>query len=72
MVQSVVEDLLGISVCESKAGEVLITYKIIDQVLDQFYGGRSDDFWNHPERFQSSQITEWEEFYGTAENIGCG
>ena len=58
MVQSVVEDLLGISVCESKAGEVLITYKIIDQVLDQFYGGRSDDFWNHPERFQSSQVTE--------------
>lgn len=52
MVQSVVEDLLGISECESKAGEVLITYRIIDEILEGFYGGRSDDFWNHPERYQ--------------------
>ena len=50
MVQSVVEDLLGISECESKAKDVLVTYQIIDEVLDEFYGGRSDDFWNHPER----------------------
>lgn len=53
MVQSVVEDLLGISQCESKAKEVLVTYQIIDKVLDGFYGGRSDDFWNHPERYIS-------------------
>ena len=51
MVQSVVEDLLGISKCESKAQDVLVTYKIIDEVLNEFYGGRSDDFWNHPERY---------------------
>lgn len=51
MVQSVVEDLLGIGHCESKAGEVLCTYDVIDRVLDGFYGGRGDDFWNHPERF---------------------
>ncbi len=51
MVQSVVEDLLGISECESKAAEVLVTYEIIDKVLDEFYGGRSDDFWNHQERY---------------------
>ena len=51
MVCSVVEDLLGISVCESKAREVLVTYELIDQVLDRFYGGRSDDFWNHQERY---------------------
>ncbi len=52
MVQSVVEDLLGLSQCESKAKEVLVTYKVLDEVLDEFYGGRSDDFWNHPERYQ--------------------
>ena len=52
MIQTVVEDLLGIGKCESKAREVLVTYKIIDQVLNEFYGGRSDDFWNHPERYQ--------------------
>ena len=51
MVQSVVEDLLGISKCESKAKDVLVTYKIIDEVLNEFYGGRSDEFWNHPERY---------------------
>lgn len=52
MVQSVVEDLLGFSQCESKARDVLVTYQIIDCVLDEFYGGRSDDFWNHPERYE--------------------
>ncbi len=51
MVQTVVEDLLGKGVCESKASEVLVTYDIIDRVLDGFYGGRSDDFWNHQERY---------------------
>ena len=51
MVRSVVEDLLGISNCESKAKEVVVTYQIIDQVLDTYYGGRSDDFWNHQERY---------------------
>lgn len=52
MVQSVVEDLLGLSKCESKAEDVLVTYEILDKVLDEFYGGRSDDFWNHPDRYQ--------------------
>ena len=52
MVQSVVEDLIGISECESKARNVLVTYEIIDKVLDEFYGGRADDFWNHQERYQ--------------------
>ena len=52
MVQSVVEDLLGMSECESKAEDVLVTYEIIDKVLDEYYGGRADDFWNHPERYQ--------------------
>lgn len=52
MIQSVVEDLLGIGVCESKAREVLVTYEVIDQILDEFYGGRSDEFWKYPERYQ--------------------
>lgn len=51
MVQLVVEDLLGKGHCTSRAREVLVTYKIIDKILDEFYGGREDDFWNHPERF---------------------
>ena len=51
MVQSVVEDLLGLGHCESRAAAVLSTYWVIDQVLDDYYGGRQDDFWNHPARY---------------------
>ena len=51
MVESVVEDLLGLSRCEIHARDVVSTYAVIDKVLDGFYGGRQDDFWNHPERF---------------------
>lgn len=46
MVQTVVEDLLGTGQCLSKARDVLVTYQIIDKVLDKFYGGREDGFWN--------------------------
>lgn len=52
MVQSVVEDLLGLSRCESRAEMVLSTYAVIDNVLEHYYGGRQDDFWNHPERYE--------------------
>ena len=53
MVQTVVEDLLGLGRCSSHAEEVLSTYYVIDQVLNPFYGGRQDDFWNHPERYNA-------------------
>jgi len=52
MVQTVVEDLLGRGRCLSCAEDVLSTYQVIDQVLDAYYGGRQDDFWNHPERYR--------------------
>ena len=51
MVQSVVEDLLGLGRCESRAEAVLSTYSVIDQVLDHYYGGRQDDFWLYPDRY---------------------
>lgn len=51
MIQSVVEDLLGLGKCQSLAADVVSAYQVIDQVLDKFYGGRQDDFWNHPERY---------------------
>ena len=53
MVQTVVEDLLGLGRCLSHAEDVLSTYDVIDQVLDVYYGGRQDDFWNHPERYRT-------------------
>jgi len=51
MVQSVVEDLLGLGECESRAEDALSTYAVIDRVLDGYYDGRQDDFWNYPERY---------------------
>ena len=51
MVQSVVEDLLCLGRCESRAEDVLSTYWVIDQVLDRYYGGRADDFWLYPDRY---------------------
>lgn len=51
MVQSVVEDLLGLGRCESRAEDALSTYWVIDRVLDDYYGGRQDDFWNHQDRY---------------------
>lgn len=51
MVQTVVDDLLGRGRCLSHAADVLSTYQVIDRVLDPYYGGRQDDFWNHPERY---------------------
>ena len=51
MVQTVVEDLLGMGRCLSRAEDALSTCRVIDQVLEDFYGGRQDDFWNHPERY---------------------
>lgn len=46
MVQTVVEDLLGTGKCLSRARDVLVTYEVIDKVLEKFYGGREDGFWN--------------------------
>lgn len=51
MVQTVVEDLLGTGRCLSRAEDALSTYRVIDRVLEDYYGGRQDDFWNHPERY---------------------
>lgn len=52
MVQTVVEDLLGTGKCLSRAEDALSTCRVIDLVLEDFYGGRQDDFWNHPERYK--------------------
>ena len=47
MVENVVNSLLTgeyLNTCSAK--EALETYRIIDKVLEQYYNGRNDDFWN--------------------------
>ena len=49
LVATVVEDLLGLGICPSRGIDALPTVRIIDTVLDSYYGGRQRDFWNHPD-----------------------
>lgn len=51
MIQTVVDSLLKRSNCPCEGKDALPTYWAIDQVLTEFYHGRNDDFWNHPERW---------------------
>ena len=51
MVRAVVGHLLqrGGSPCTGE--DALPAYRAIDRILEGFYHGRQDDFWNHPERW---------------------
>src|SRR5258708_6928833 len=49
LIQTVVDDLLGRGACPSTGDSALRTSQVMDQVLETFYGGRKDDFWNRPQ-----------------------
>lgn len=46
MIQTVVDALLGRGSCPCTSLDALPTYWVIDQILEQFYGGRQRRFWN--------------------------
>ena len=45
LVASIVDELLGRGRCPSTGASALRTARVMDAVLDEFYGGRADDFW---------------------------
>jgi predicted dehydrogenase len=45
MIKTVVDELLGRGVCSCHGKDALETVRIIDIVLDDFYDGRQDNFW---------------------------
>lgn len=51
MIKTVVDALLKRGSCPCVGEDALSTYWVIDQILTEFYQGRNDDFWNHPERW---------------------
>ena len=51
MVRTVVDNLLKCGPCPCTAADALPTYQAIDRILEEFYHGRQDDFWNYPERW---------------------
>ena len=48
-IQSVVDDLLGLGACPSTGVSARRTSRVMDQVLESYYGGREDGFWSRPE-----------------------
>jgi 1,5-anhydro-D-fructose reductase (1,5-anhydro-D-mannitol-forming) len=49
LIQSVVDDLLGRGECPSTGVSARRTSRVMDRVLDAYYGGRGDPFWERPQ-----------------------
>ena len=49
MIQTVVDELRGKGKCPSKGETALRTSEVMDAVLNDYYGGRDDAFWERPE-----------------------
>jgi hypothetical protein len=49
LIQSVVDDLLGRGECPSTGESARRTSRVMDRVLDAYYGGRGDAFWERPQ-----------------------
>jgi len=48
-IQDVVDELLGAGVCPCPAEAALRANRVLDKVLDKYYGDRRSDFWQAPE-----------------------
>jgi 1,5-anhydro-D-fructose reductase (1,5-anhydro-D-mannitol-forming) len=49
IIQSIVDDLQGRGECPSTGETASRTSRVMDKVLDAYYGGRGDAFWKRPE-----------------------
>jgi len=49
LIQSIVDDLLGRGVCPSTGESARRTSRVMDHVLEGYYGGRTDAFWKRME-----------------------
>lgn len=48
LIQSIVDELRGLGVCPSNGASAARTARVMDTVLDGYYGGRQDAFWARP------------------------
>jgi predicted dehydrogenase len=48
LIQSLVDDLLGRGECPSTGESARRTSRVMDKVLEAYYGGRGDAFWTRP------------------------
>ncbi len=49
LIQSIVDELCGRGTSPSSGYSAARTSRVMDIVLENYYGGRDDDFWNRPE-----------------------
>lgn len=56
LIQTVVDDLLGRGTCPSTGDSARRTSAILDAVLNDYYGGRTDEFWSRPTSWPGLQI----------------
>lgn len=49
LIQTIVDELEGKGECPSTGESALRTARVMDQVLEVYYGGRQDAFWERPE-----------------------
>ncbi len=54
LIQTVVDELLGIGKCPSTGVSAARTSKVMDAALSSFYGGRDDEFWNRPQTWRKT------------------
>jgi predicted dehydrogenase len=51
LIQTVVDDLRGQGTCPSTGESAARTTRVMDRVLDSYYGGRADAFWTRREKW---------------------
>jgi 1,5-anhydro-D-fructose reductase (1,5-anhydro-D-mannitol-forming) len=55
LIQSAVDDLLGRGECPSTGESARRTSRVMDRVLDAYYGGRGDAFWARPQTWPGTR-----------------
>jgi len=48
LIQTIVDELLGEGTCPSTGESAARTARVMDTVLEAYYGGRGDDYWQRP------------------------
>lgn len=64
LIQSIVDELRGRGTSPSTGYSAARTSHVMDIVLENYYGGRDDDFWNRPESWPGSSRQEFKVKHG--------
>jgi len=56
LIQTIVGELNHLGVCPSTGTSALRTSRVMDAVLERFYGGRADAFWSRPSTWPGNEI----------------